>query len=65
MDPKLGRIRGTMEDERPEIGTCEVCHQPIYGETALYYADDYYDFDGSLVCDDCLREFCQRFKKGG
>ena len=54
-----------MEDERPEIGTCKVCHQPIYGETALYYADDYYDFDGSLVCDDCLREFCQRFKKGG
>ena len=55
------------EDDRPVIGKCAECGEDIHGETDGYYADKYYDFDwmGEMVCEDCLRSYCDRhFAKG-
>jgi hypothetical protein len=51
---------------RSIIGRCECCGQEIYDSNEEYVADDYYEFDGDLVCEDCLIDYCnEHFHRGG
>ena len=53
-------------NDRPIIGHCEVCGGEIYGSTEEFYSDAYYDFEGELVHEDCLKAYCdERFHRGG
>jgi hypothetical protein len=51
-----------IEDDRPVIGQCAECGEDIHGGTDGYESDDYYSFEwmGDMVCDDCLRDYCNR-----
>ena len=52
-------------DPRPVIGQCAVCGCDIHDECDGYYADTYYDIFSELVCEDHIREYCDRtFRKG-
>lgn len=46
--------------EPPELDTytdvCCICDEP------LYVHDTRYDFDGDMVCDECVMQYIQRFK---
>ena len=48
------------EDQRPVIGKCEWCECDIHGEDSTHYADTYYDIEGTLVCENCIRVFVDR-----
>ena len=46
-------------DDRPVLGECDECGKELHGQNADYYADDAYIFDdGTIVCSDCLRKYC-------
>lgn len=54
------------DDPRPVIGECAECRCDIHDSTFGYESDFYYDFDGDMVCEDCLEDYCRRnFGKGG
>lgn len=40
------------EDTAEEIGSCECCNTPIHE------GDTHYNFNGELVCEDCLIDYC-------
>ena len=43
--------------EQHRKGKCVHCGADIHDY------DDHYDFDGDLVCDDCLIDWARKFKK--
>lgn len=43
---------------RNRVGRCCVCEDPIYA------TEEYYDIDGEMLHDDCLREWAAEYKKG-
>lgn len=44
---------------RKRICFCLECEKPIYED------DDYYDFDGDVVCESCMEDFVNvNFKRG-
>lgn len=43
--------------------TCQMCGGQIYREDETYEGDSYYDFDGTIICEDCLREYAKQFRK--
>lgn len=34
---------------------CTVCDEPVYSEDLAY------EFDGDLVCDNCLSDYCRKY----
>lgn len=42
--------------EVPEVGICEVCHEPIHPW------EDYYDVEGTLLHDDCGLDWLKQYK---
>lgn len=54
------------EDQRPVIGKCDWCGCDIHKGDATHYSDEYYEFDGTLICEDCVNSYINRYyKKGG
>lgn len=51
--------RQNAEQEWHRKGKCAHCGEDIYDYS------DHYDFDGVLVCDDCLIDWARNFKVGG
>lgn len=44
------------EETKPKsIGVCEHCSDPIYDY------EDYYDIDGDMVHEDCIRDYAERW----
>lgn len=54
----------TMYDYRPEqpqaieVDRCSQCGRSIF------QGEEYYDFGGEVVCEECLDEYISYFKKG-
>lgn len=52
--------RMLIDSEYPEIEPycqCDMCGEPIYD------GEDYWDINGDIVCEDCLLEYMQCFKR--
>lgn len=60
-DPVRDAARYDAEQDRKLaeccIGKCTQCG------AVLYSFDDYYDVDGTLICDDCLYDWAAQYKK--
>ena len=41
---------------QPSNLTCDYCNDHIY------FGYDYYDFDGKIVCEDCLSRYTDEFR---
>lgn len=49
---------GCMMCEKPakKVGICTACQEPVYG------GEEYYDIEGELVHDDCLRDWAEKYR---
>lgn len=58
MDAEMYDRAMEREMERSRRGKCAYCRETIYG------CDEYYDFDGELVHDECLIDWAAQYRKG-
>lgn len=49
------RYHEHLEDSGKKIGVCEHCSDPIFE------GEDYYDIDGDMVHEDCIRDYAERW----
>ena len=42
---------------------CDYCGGKIYRENNIYEGDIYYQIDGENICEDCIREIVQKYKR--
>ena len=51
------RMMDTQQQEMVVFKTCDMCG----GE--IYEGDEYYDFDDEVICEDCLMDYVNEFRK--
>lgn len=55
-----------MEDhysiEREHID-CDICHRPIYKANDLYEGDYVYKIDGLCICEDCIKDYMEKYRE--
>ena len=42
------------------VGHCVECGREIYGGNEQYMPEEYYEFEDDMVCEDCLRDYCNK-----
>lgn len=62
VDDPVRDAEDAAEDTRPIKGYCEYCGDEIHGGDVTHYGDEAYDFDGVLVCEDCLSIYTNEHK---
>lgn len=51
-----------INDGRESI-ECDYCHGPVYKADDEHYGDDYYEVNGMVICDNCIRQYLKEIKK--
>lgn len=42
---------------------CDICHRPIYKANDLYEGDYVYKIDGLCICEDCIKDYMEKYRE--
>lgn len=59
----MPRVPHFEPEEGRDFILCDQGSCYIYREDEYYEGDKYYDFDGFIVCEECLSEYCKEHKR--